>query len=121
MKTHSDSQQDAAVPPPSLGYRLVQGAMCPVLKLCGLSCRQYAELAALRLDQPLKRFESLRFRFHRMMCGICRPLPTQLENLRELTRYACVDEKSDGESSEATLELQSDAKRRIRACLKDES
>ena len=120
MKAHPDSQKDAAVPPPSLRYRLIQGAMCPLLKLFGMSCRQFAELAALRLDRPLKASESLRFRFHSMMCGVCRPLPTQLENIRKLTRRAWEDEKPEGESPEAPAELESEAKRRIRACLEEE-
>lgn len=68
-----------APPPPPRAYRLMQAMMGPMMKHFGLSCRQFAELCSLRMDRPLTFSESLRYRFHAMMCGICRRLPAQFE------------------------------------------
>ncbi|MFT5190460.1 MAG: hypothetical protein ACI957_003495 [Verrucomicrobiales bacterium] len=81
----------------------------------GLSCRQFARLAALRLDRPLKTSEALRFRMHSMMCGICRTLPKQLEHLQKLTRSARVHDVCKPDDSESSERLSNDAKERIRA------
>lgn len=92
--------------------------LCPVMKLMGLSCRQFAELAAARMDRPLSGWESLRFRFHRAMCGLCRRLPVQLENLRTLTRCACAEEAAAPSTN--TPELSPDARHRLKAALEAE-
>ncbi|MDB4673277.1 hypothetical protein OAF27_00550 [Verrucomicrobiales bacterium] len=123
--THSQTESGKTVPPPGLRYRLTKGIMSPILKLCGLSCRQFAELAAVRLDRPLKLQEALRFRMHRIMCGVCRPLPQQLENLRKLTRCACEHgyKKKDTEAAddiETPEGLSASAKQKMRALLAEE-
>lgn len=107
------------VPPPPLLYRLMQALMSPVMQMAGLSCRQFAELAATRLDRPLGRWESLRFHFHRAMCDLCRRLPAQLENLRALTRCACLHtpEEETAATQDSTAELSPEARERIRAAL----
>lgn len=69
-------------PPPPRGYRLMQAMMGPMMKRLGLSCREFAELCSLRMDRPLTLPESLRYRFHAMMCGICRRLPAQFDAIR---------------------------------------
>jgi len=104
------------VPPPPLRYRLIYGILCPVMKLVGLSCRQFAELAAHRFDRPLTKFENLRFRFHRMMCGLCRPLLAQLDALRKLTRCAC----RENQCAPPAVELPAATKQRIRETLEQE-
>ncbi len=70
----------------------MHAVMCPVMKLFGLSCRQFAELAAIRMTRALTKGESFRFRFHMDLCGLCRGLPRQLESLRLLTRCICQEE-----------------------------
>lgn len=99
-------------------YRLMHAVMCPVMKLFGLSCRQFAGLAALRMDRPLGRLESARFHFHRTMCGLCRRLPAQLENLRILTRCVCrPDRENEAPATSAGGELSPEARERIRQAL----
>lgn len=117
MKTSAPAHR-CPVPPP-LRYRMMHTILCPVMKLMGLSCRQFAELAAARMDRPLSGWESLRFRFHRAMCGLCRRLPVQLENLRTLTRCAVCDEDTgSAESTEpGATTLDSEALQRIREAL----
>lgn len=105
------------VPPPR-HYRVLHAILCPVMKLMGLSCRQFAELASFRMDRPLSRWESARFRFHRTMCGLCRRLPTQLENLRTLTRCACGGEGGHPPAGPAGgVELSAEAHQRLRETL----
>ena len=53
----------------------------PILYTLGLSCREFTELAARRMDEKLTTCESLRFRTHWIICSVCRQLPRQLENL----------------------------------------
>ncbi len=115
MKTSADSHP-RPVPAPPLRYRLVHTVMCPLMKLMGLSCRQFAELAAVRMDRPLRAREALRFRFHRALCSLCRPLPAQLENLRTLTRCACAHDAPPAEP-EPAIELTPEARQRLRDAL----
>jgi len=123
-QTHSQSTNGNSVPSPGLFYRLTQGIMSPILKLCGLSCRQFAELAGVRLDRPLKWLETLRFRMHRIMCGVCRPLPKQLENLQKLTRCACENDFHNEDAKPGDVEasdgLSAEAKQKMRALLEKE-
>jgi hypothetical protein len=96
--------------------------MGPLLKIAGLSCRQFAKLAALQLDRPLKTQGALRLRMHSMMCGICRPLPKQLENLQKLTQFACEHDESEIKHSDTETSdcLSTEAKERMRALLEKE-
>lgn len=65
----------------------MQAMMAPMMKRFGLSCRAFAELASLRMDRPLTTSESIRFRFHSMMCGVCRRLPSQFEAMRDVLHH----------------------------------
>jgi len=88
-------------PPPPRGYRLMQVMMGPVLGAFGLSCREFAELSSLRMDRSLTVSEALRFRFHSMMCGVCRRLPAQFEAMRSFLHRCEAEgmvEDVDGES-----------------------
>ena len=98
--------------PPGLKYRLMSKVMSPVLNLFKMNCRDFAELAAQRLDRPLTSSEARRFQLHKWMCGICRPLPKQFEILGELTRSSCVEEQGD-----PPAELAPEARDRMRAAL----
>lgn len=90
MKSQAHSHRAPHLPP--LHYRIMHAVMCPVMLLFGLSCRQFAELAAIRMTRALTKGESFRFRFHMSLCGLCRGLPRQLGNLRLLTRCICQEE-----------------------------
>lgn len=84
--------------------------MGPAMKVAGLSCRQFAELCAARCDRDLRPGEQWRFRFHRLMCGLCRSLPVQFESLHDLVSRIPIDEV--GEET-ATPELSAEARERI--------
>jgi hypothetical protein len=88
--------------------------MCPVLKLMGMSCRHFANLCSERLDRPLTPSETLRLRFHGLMCHVCRPLPKQFEHLRCLTR--CCGQEAPAESLQR-VEIPLEAKTTIREAL----
>lgn len=106
------------VPPPPRSYRVSHRFMGPAMKLAGLSCRQFAELCAARCDRDLRAGEQWRFRFHRLMCGLCRSLPVQFESLHDLVSRIPIDEV--GEET-ATPELSAEARDRIlKAVLKCE-
>lgn len=94
---------------------MMQAVMWPVMKLFGLSCRQFAELAAIRMARDMTARESLRFQFHRRICGLCKVLPMQLENLRILTRCVCQEEESSAPPT--TPDLSHEALTRIRHAL----
>lgn len=70
-------------PRPPLRYRLMQALMGPVMRPLKMSCRDFAELCSVKMDRPLTFSESLRYRFHALMCGVCRRLPRQFDAIRE--------------------------------------
>jgi len=117
MKAHAPAKRAAHLPP--LHYRMMQAVMCPVMKLFGLSCRQFAELAAIRMARDLTSGESLRFQFHRLMCGLCKGLPRQLEHLRILTRCVCQEEEDCAVPPEnpSAPDLSPEARTRIQQAL----
>lgn len=94
----------------------MQGMTWPLMKLMGMSCRHFARLCSERLDRTLTLPETLRLRFHGLMCHVCRPLPRQFENLRRLTR--CCVQHQVVESSEP--ELPSAVRDRLQAMLQSE-
>lgn len=109
-------------PRPGLGYRVIHVVMGPMMEWFGLSCRSYAELCSARLDRPLTASERLRFRFHGLMCHLCRPLSKQLEHLRALARCAGCEDPAHTEAAAAPAEaLGEEAARRIRRALQHES
>lgn len=95
MKSHSP-------PKPPLGYRLMQAMMWPLLKLTGMTCRDALRLSAERMDAPLNPADSLRLRMHLLVCGICRRLPAQFENLRQWV-HACHHEEDPEKEDQAPL------------------
>lgn len=117
MRSHDHGR---SVPPP-LRYRMMHAVMCPVMKLFGLSCRQFAELASVRMDRPLRKLESLRFLFHRAMCGLCRRLPGQLANLRTIIRCVCQADLEEKPAAAEEADLSPKARQRIREALAAES
>lgn len=95
-------------PPPPRSYRLMQAMAAPMMKRLGLSCREFAKLASLRMDRPLTISETVRFRFHAMMCGVCRRLPSQFEAMRSVlhrcqTHGASGDVPGEAEEAPATI------------------
>lgn len=80
--------------------------MGPLMKMAGLSCRHFAELCSHELDRPLTRGERFRFRFHAMMCRLCRLLPHQFACLGEaLARCHVPESPAEGEAKPgATLD-----------------
>lgn len=82
-------------PRPALSYRFMQALMGPFMKMAGLSCRHFAELCSAELDRPLTSGERFRYRFHSMMCRVCRPLPRQFAALSALT-HCCEDDSAAG-------------------------
>ena len=105
------------LPPPRLSYRIIEGFLWPLMKLARMSCREFARLASERLDRPLTSGERLRYVFHRILCGVCRPLPRQLEHLRHLS-HCCGHEHEAGASSQT--EMPEDAAAKIREALNRE-
>ena len=106
-----------STPKPPRSYRVMQVVMGPLLRVLGMSCREILQLSAARLDRKLTLREKVKLRMHTMMCALCRPLPRQFTNLRELIRCAHQHETSvpDGRSP---LSLETHTK--ITAALKNE-
>lgn len=104
-----------AVPPPPRSYRISHRLMGPAMKLAGLSCRQFAELCAARCDRDLRPGERWRFRFHRLMCGLCRSLPSQFEALHCLVGQMPPEEHEEDPS---IPEMPADASKRIREAIR---
>lgn len=105
-------------PQPPRSYRLMQAVMGPLLRALGMSCRDITELSAARLDRRLTLGESMKLRVHTMMCALCRPLPRQFANLRELVRLAHEDPPPDPDPGP---ELPAEARARIAASLPSET
>lgn len=105
-----NSSASRRVPPPPRSYRVSHRLMGSAMKMAGLSCRQFAELCAVRCDRDLKPGEKWRFRFHRLMCGRCRSLPLQFEALHCLVGEIVGKEDPVGE---APVELSDEARERI--------
>lgn len=115
----SPNSRTPTPPRPGIGYRLAHALTGPVMKLLGLSCRNYAELCSARLDRALTSGEHLRFRFHGLICHLCRPLPRHLEQLRTLTRRAaCEDPAHCHEDGAPAKQLDVKALERIRQALR---
>lgn len=104
-------------PPPRLSYRLMHAVMWPLLTPLRMSCRHFAQLCSERLDRPLTPYERLCLRMHRLVCGVCRPLPKQFEKLHHLVR--CCGDHSEPEDS--GTELSSEARAAIREALQNET
>lgn len=119
MKSQGPRQRALHAPP--LLYRMMHSVMCPVMKLFGLSCRQFAGLAAIRMIRDLSTGEAVRFQFHRSMCGLCRCLPRQLEHLRILTKCVCREADRAASPEDAPAEdLTPEALARIQQALAEE-
>lgn len=108
---------DPQLPPPPASYRIMQAMMWPMLKLLGISCRATYKLCSEQMDRELSSRETLRLRFHLMMCGICRHLPAQFNSLRRLVRSVCEHDHEPESTSEE--HLPPEAKARISQHLKD--
>lgn len=106
-------------PPPSppLSYRLMHAVMWPLLMPLRMSCRHFARLCSERLDRSLTFYERVCLRMHRLICGVCRPLPGQLEKLHHLAR--CCGEPPAPE--EGGAELSSEARTAICEALQNET
>jgi hypothetical protein len=52
------------------------------------TCRQAAELMSLRRDEPLGRWRSLTLRLHLHVCGDCRQIERQLDQLGRISRMS---------------------------------
>ena len=53
-----------------------------------ISCKEAAELASRRLDEPLPFRERFALWLHMMMCALCRTFARQLSAIRRLSRIA---------------------------------
>lgn len=92
--------------------------MWPLLKATGMTCRDAFRMCSERMDQPLNRADAIRLRLHLLMCGLCRRLPIQLENLRGLLRCCHHEETSGPEGFEP---LSHEARERIEKHLHQQS
>jgi len=90
-------------------YRLFAAVAGPLEKMLGITCRDYTQLASVKLDQPLSVSERRRYFFHRLMCDICR---RQEKRLRQLNRLASATLKQAGD--DAMVKLDDEARGRIR-------
>ncbi len=89
-----------SLPRPPLRYRIMEAMMWPLLKLTRMTCRDAFRLSSQRMDGPLKPVDSMRLRMHLLVCGICRHLPAQFENLRHWVRCCHHEEAPDTNDSE---------------------
>ncbi len=98
-------------PKPPRSYRLMQALLGPVMKPMRLSCRDFAELCSLKLDRPLTFSESLRYRFHALMCGVCRRLPRQFDAIRDVMNscYVCSENETDPDIAEEEVGAANDS------------
>jgi hypothetical protein len=96
----------------------MQAVMGPLLRALGMSCRDITELSAARLDRKLTLGETMKLRMHTIMCALCRPLPRQFANLRELVRHAHEDPSPDPVPGP---ELSAEARARIAGSLPADS
>lgn len=110
--------KSAPHPPPPVSYRVSHAVLGPLPKILGLSCKDAFELCSAQLDRKLTTGQSLRLRFHLMLCGICRHLPRQFRGLRELVR-AC--ERDDAHDNLSGAQLPPEVKKRIFEHLKNDS
>lgn len=99
-------KHESKLPKPPIAYRLMQFMMWPLLRLFRMSCKTTFDLCSEQMDRKLTMGESLRLRFHLMMCGICRHLPAQFRGLRELVR-ACEHEHEDPSDEQLSQEAKS--------------
>jgi len=95
----------------------MQAIMWPLLKVMGISCERAFQLSAEQMDRKLSRREALGLRVHLLMCGVCRQLPGQFQQLRKLVQ-CCHDEHDDNEEAGGTEELSPDARQRIASRLR---
>lgn len=65
-------------------YRKFHAAMHPITAWAHISCRESYQLSAERMDRKLTWRETVRWRFHTLMCSYCRPLPQQFTDLRTM-------------------------------------
>jgi hypothetical protein len=73
----------------------MHAVMGPLPRALGMSCRDITTLSAVKLDRKLTLGEAVKLRMHTLMCAVCRPLPRQFANLRELVRHSHDEPPSD--------------------------
>lgn len=92
----------------------MHAVMGPIPRALGMSCRDITTLSAVKLDRKLTLGEAVKLRMHTLMCAVCRPLPRQFANLRELVRHSHDEPPSDLDGGP---ELSAETKARIAASL----
>ena len=93
----------------------MQALMWPLLKVLGISCKRAFQLSAEQVDRKLSRREAIGLRVHLMLCSVCRPLPGQFRQLRELVQ-CCQDDPGKAHADEC---LPPEAKDRIASGIRD--
>lgn len=84
-----------------------------------LSCREAAQLISEGLDRRLPFWRRVGLRFHVLMCWACRRYKRQLHGLDHLVSRRFTS--PDPTESASSARLSSDARRRIKARLRDRS
>lgn len=72
-------------PEPPARYRCLSVLEGPIVKMAGVSCRDFATLKSASLCRPLAFNERVRLRLHARVCGLCKNFGRQLEILSLLT------------------------------------
>ncbi len=73
-------------PAPPRRYRCVAILEAPLLRLAGLTCRDFARLKADSLDRPLRFSERARLGLHGGLCSLCRRFAEQFALIQSLSR-----------------------------------
>jgi len=75
------------------------------------SCEHYTELVSQSLDRPLSLSEKISYRFHHLICMVCRRYNRQLKLINKASQKL---EQTEGEDGlVAPEELSPEAKRRL--------
>lgn len=99
-------------PPPPRRYRALTVLERPFTRVAGITCRDFAGLSVVRLDRPLTPREHLRYRFHGIMCRLCREFGSQFELINELIRETAQEPATEADDANAL--------RRIEAGVRDQ-
>ena len=96
-------------------YRVLAALVGPLEKILGITCRDFTQLASIKLDRSLTVFERSRYFLHRLMCGLCR---RQERRMRQLNRLA--GDVISRAGRDAEVKLDAEARERIRERLERE-
>ena len=90
------------------------GSLHCVLSL--LSCEEYSKLASKKLDEPLTKWESITYSFHKIMCMVCRRFERQILAINGAAKFY----SNDLNDTQSKVHLSSQAKGRMQEKLNQE-